>query len=161
MEAERGAARDTPSMTPTDRDAAVRPYATALDFWVGEWTCTWDGGHGTNRIAKELDERVVVERFECLEPERWTGMSVNVHHDRLGWRQTWVDSTGNYWALHGEEHPEGFAFSVGELENGRKVLKRMVFSNIEADRFDWRWERSNDDTSTWELLWKIAYRRDA
>lgn len=147
-------------MTPTDRDAAVRADGTALDFWLGEWRCTWEGGHGTNRITKELDERVVVERFESLEPERWTGLSVNVHHERLGWRQTWVDSTGNYWALHGEEHPQGFAFSVGELEDGREILKRMVFSNIEADRFDWRWERSYDAGASWELLWAIDYRRE-
>ena len=131
-----------------------------LDFWLGDWTCTWEGGHGTNRITKEFDDHVVVERFECLEPERWTGFSVSVHDEGHGWRQTWVDSTGNYWALHGESHPEGFAFSVGELDDGREVLKRMVFSDIEADRFAWRWERSFEAGDTWELLWAIDYRRE-
>lgn len=132
----------------------------ALDFWVGEWVCTWDGGHGTNRITKEFDDHVVVERFTCLEPERWIGHSVSVHDERRGWRQTWVDSTGNYWALDGDPHPDGFTFSVGELEeDGREVVKRMVFSRIEADRFDWRWERSYDDGESWELLWTIDYRR--
>ena len=146
-------------MSTAERERAVRPDASALDFWVGDWTCTWDGGHGTNRIAKAFDGRVLVERFESLEPDRWTGMSVNVHDERLGWRQTWVDSTGNYWALHGETHPEGFAFAVGELEDGREVFKRMVFSDIEHDRFAWRWERSDDQAETWSLLWRIDYRR--
>ncbi|HEX6398854.1 MAG TPA: hypothetical protein VF108_00110, partial [Actinomycetota bacterium] len=116
---------------------------------------------GENRITKELGDRVVVERFESLEPERWSGLSVNVHDDRHGWRQTWVDSNGNYWALHGEPHPEGFAFSVSELEDGREVEKRMVFSAIEEDRFRWRWERSGDAGVTWEVLWAIDYRRMA
>ena len=146
-------------MSTTEHEGAVRPDASSLDFWVGDWTCTWDGGHGTNRITKEFDGHVVVERFASLAPERWTGMSVSVHDERLGWRQTWVDSTGNYWALHGETHPEGFAFAVGELEDGREVLKRMVFSDIERDRFAWRWERSDDQGGAWSLLWRIDYRR--
>lgn len=154
MEAAGGRPGDTP-----DVDASTHSGAFALDFWVGDWTCTWDGGHGENRIAKELGDHVVVERFESFEPERWSGLSVNVHDERHGWRQTWVDSTGNYWALHGEPHPEGFSFSVDELEDGREVEKRMVFSSIEADRFAWRWERSSDRGTTWEVLWAIDYRR--
>jgi hypothetical protein len=147
-------------VTTTEHDAAVRSGPAALDFWLGEWTCTWEGGSGTNRITKEFDDHVVVERFECLEPERWTGFSVSVHDEGHGWRQTWVDSIGNYWALHGDAHPEGFAFSVGELDDGREVIKRMVFSGIEADRFAWRWERSFDGGDAWELLWAIDYRRE-
>ncbi len=132
----------------------------SLDFWLGEWTCTWDGGEGRNRVTKEMDGRVVVERFESLEPERWSGMSVSVFDERQGWRQTWVDSTGNYWALLGSPQTEGFSFSVTEEEeDGSEVEKRMVFSNVEADAFDWRWERSEDGGETWTKLWFIDYRR--
>jgi hypothetical protein len=131
----------------------------ALDFWLGTWDCTWEGGRGENRITRELDGKVVVERFEALEPERWSGLSVSVHDERRGWRQTWVDSTGNYWAFHGDLHPEGFVFAVSELEDGREVEKRMVFSEIGDDSFTWRWERSDDRGATWEVLWTIAYRR--
>jgi hypothetical protein len=133
----------------------------ALDFWVGEWECTWAGGRGANRIAKELDDHVVVERFESFEPERWSGLSVSVHDERHGWRQTWVDSTGNYWAFHGGPHPEGFAFAVTEREDDRDVEKRMVFSDVDADRLTWRWERSSDGGRTWDVLWTIDYRRRA
>jgi hypothetical protein len=146
-------AQDHLDATPTSDD-------TALDFWLGDWTCTWEGGGGRNRITKELDGRVIVERFESLEPERWSGMSVSVFDERdRRWRQTWVDSTGNYWAFHEEPHPDGFAFAVTELEEGREVLKRMVFSDVRADRFRWRWERSTDTGATWEPLWTIDYRR--
>ena len=37
-----------------------------------------------NRVAKELDGHVVVERFECLAPERWSGISMSVLDRRLG-----------------------------------------------------------------------------
>lgn len=149
------ASRDTPQMT---SDGTSGP--TSLDFWLGAWVCAWDGGHGTNRIAKEFDDQVVVERFEALEPERWSGMSVNVFDELHGWRQTWVDSTGNYWALTGRSHPEGFAFAVDEVENGRDITKRMVFSDIGADAFRWRWERSEDAGATWSELWVIHYQRE-
>jgi hypothetical protein len=132
----------------------------ALDFWVGDWGCVWAGGGGRNRVSKELDGRVVVERFESLAPERWSGMSLSVFDERDGrWRQTWVDSTGNYWAFLEEPHPDGFAFTVDDLEDGREVVKRMVFSDIGADAFRWRWERSSDAGVTWEPLWSIDYRR--
>jgi hypothetical protein len=132
---------------------------TSLDFWLGDWSCTWEGGRGRNRVAKELDGQVVVERFESLAPERWSGMSLSVFDDVHGWRQTWADSTGNYWAFEGSPHPEGFSFSVTETREGEQVMKRMVFSDIEPDAFRWRWERSEDAGLTWELLWTIGYRR--
>ena len=118
-------------------DAVSDP--AALDFWLGDWSCTWEGGHGSNRVAKELDGRVVVERFECLAPERWSGMSMSVLDRRLGrWRQTWVDSTGNYWALDEGRDGGDLAFEVDEIEIGDdgsrvEVRKRMVFSDIEEN----------------------------
>jgi hypothetical protein len=146
--------RDT---RPMPSDGSSGP--ASLDFWLGEWTCTWDGGRGRNAITKELGGRVVVERFESLAPERWSGMSLSVFDERNGWRQTWVDSTGNYWAFRGSAHSEGFSFSVTEVEEGREVEKRMVFAGIQADTFDWRWERSVDGGATWEPLWIIDYHR--
>gem|GEM_PF-3822431 len=39
-----------------------------------------------------------------------------------------------------------------------QLYKRMVFSEIRAERFEWRWEFS-EDRSTWEQRWAITYRR--
>jgi hypothetical protein len=132
---------------------------TALDFWLGDWSCTWDGGGGRNRITKELDGHVVVERFESHAPERWSGMSLSVYDRRAGWRQTWVDSTGNYWAFDGEPEGAGIVFRTVDLEDEREIARRMVFSGIEADTFEWRWERSLDAGETWETIWSIHYVR--
>jgi hypothetical protein len=137
----------------------MRSDSTSLDFWLGDWSCTWEGGRGRNRVTKELDGQVVIERFESLAPERWSGMSLSVFDEVHGWRQTWADSTGNYWALEGSPHVEGFSFSVTETEEGGRMQKRMVFSDIEPDAFRWRWERSADGGATWEPLWTIDYRR--
>jgi hypothetical protein len=143
----------------TDPMAAYGSDSSSLDFWVGEWTCTWDGGGGRNRITKELDGRVVVERFESLEPEHWSGMSLSVFDEEHGWRQTWVDSTGNYWAFHEGCDGDDLTFEVREIDDGRDVVKRMVFTDVADDSFSWRWERSFEDGGSWEPLWAIAYRR--
>jgi hypothetical protein len=137
----------------------------ALDFWLGDWSCAWDGGHGRNRVTREFDGHVVVERFESLAPERWSGMSVSVFDARGGrWRQTWVDTSGNYWALEEGRDLDDVTFEVDETEvredgSPVEVRKRMVFSDIETDAFHWRWERSYDGGASWEPLWTIDYRR--
>src|SRR5436190_775368 len=92
--------------------ASLAQMEHALDFWIGTWDCTWDGGRGTNRITREFDDRVVVERFEALEPEPFRGTSLSVFDPNAGWRQTWVDSNGSYWHFTGETVDGGFAFAT-------------------------------------------------
>ncbi|MGZ4132311.1 MAG: GNAT family N-acetyltransferase [Actinomycetota bacterium] len=131
-----------------------------LDFWIGEWDCTWEGGRGTNTVARELGGAVVVERFEAFGPEPFTGMSVSVPDPLSGaWRQTWADSDGNYWAFTGGPRGDGtFVFQTDGPVDAERLHKRMVFSEIAADGFVWRWEASPDG-ETWTERWTIRYRR--
>jgi len=133
--------------------------AKALDFWLGEWDCAWDGGHGTNSITRELDDAVVLERFEARAPEAFRGMSVSVYDEHAGWRQTWVDSNGSYWHLVGAPIGDGSpSFRTPTPVDVEHVFKRMVFSNVERDRFDWRWE-SSPTGDEWHERWAIRYTR--
>jgi hypothetical protein len=131
-----------------------------LAFWLGSWECTWEGGHGTNDITLELDGHVVVERFESLAPQRFTGLSLSVPDPSGGsWRQTWVDSTGSYWHFSGGPQRDGtFVFATPEPVDDDRLYKRMVFSDIAANGFSWRWEAS-PDAAAWQERWAIAYRR--
>jgi hypothetical protein len=134
----------------------------ALDFWLGSWDCTWAGGNGSNEVARELGGHVIVERFESVSPQAFTGLSVSVPDpDGDGWRQTWVDSNGSYWHFVGGPRPNGtFVFGTPEPVDEDRRYKRMVFSEITPDAFAWRWE-SSDDEVAWEERWAIAYRRRA
>ena len=38
------------------------------------------------------------------------------------------------------------------------LYQRMVFSDIEADSFEWRWQRSSD-RAVWETVCPISYTR--
>jgi hypothetical protein len=35
----------------------------------------------------------------------------------------------------------------------------MVWYNIASDQLDWNWERSEDEGTTWTILWQIHYQR--
>ena len=137
-----------------------RPAPDDFDFWVGSWDCIWEGGHGTNRITRELGGRVLVERFEVAAPEPFSGMSLTVYDsvaDR--WRQTWADSEGNFLTLAGGPQEDTVILTTVTPEGEPRPLKRMVFFDIAEDRLTWRWEGSVDDGCTWRPLWLIHYRR--
>jgi hypothetical protein len=134
-------------------------HARALDFWIGEWECRWHDGHGVNSVTRELDDAVVVERFEALGHEGFRGMSVSVFDETAGWRQTWVDANGSYWHFVGSALDDGsVVFGTPEAVDADRAFKRMVFSGIEPDGFDWRWE-SSPDAERWQERWTIRYTR--
>ena len=73
----------------------------AFDFWVGEWDCGFEGGHAINTVTRQLADKVIQENFVVDKPRRWHGMSFSVYSEHDGWRQTWIDESGNYWAFVG------------------------------------------------------------
>ncbi len=133
-----------------------------LDFWLGSWHARWEGGEGTNTITRELDGKVVVERFEGRPAMELTGLSVSVFDAAADlWRQTWVDDQGSYFALTGGAEGDTFVLHMATVRGGVPVELRMVFSEIETDSFRWVWERSTDGGATWDPAWEIAYTRTA
>jgi hypothetical protein len=131
-----------------------------LDFWIGDWDAAWDGGTGRNVVSRELDGRVVVERFEAHGDDAFSGMSISVQDADSGvWRQTWADSLGSYWTFEGGPQEDGsFVLATPTRVDADQVFKRMVFFDIAADAFSWRWEFSTDAAS-WQQRWAIGYTR--
>jgi len=133
-----------------------------LDFWLGSWRARWEGGEGTNTITRELDGKVVVERFEGRPSMELTGYSVSVFDAEADlWRQTWVDDQGSYFALTGGAEGDTFVLRVSTVHGGVPVELRMVFYEIGVDSFRWLWERSVDAGATWSTAWEIDYMRTA
>jgi hypothetical protein len=137
-----------------------------LDFWLGEWDATWEGGSGRNRLSRILRERVILEEFEesaesggadALHGRSWSVFDA----DRRLWRQTWVDDQGGYLDLVGARVEGWFAFERAAPERGPHARQRMVFRDVEADSFHWTWESSPDDGASWATRWAIDYRRRA
>ena len=133
----------------------------AFDFWIGEWDCEFDGGHAVNTITRELDGKVLTERFEMDRPQRYSGLSHSVFHPQLSiWQQTWVDQGGAYWHFVGQIVDGDPSFATPTPVDEASLFKRMVFSSIRDDSLEWRWE-SSPDREEWTENWAISYTRRA
>lgn len=138
---------------------------TKLDFWVGKWELTWQGGKGKNLIVKKLNGRVIQENFEAIEGnfKGYLGTSISTFNSQDGkWHQAWADSNGGYIDLIGIMDGDARIFqmtSPRELPDGTKSISRMRFYDITKDSFIWDWESSTDDGENWQLSWRINYKR--
>ena len=138
------------------------PEASQFDFWVGDWTLyTADTITGTNTIYKVMDGCTIQENFNSP-GSSYTGKSWSVYNPQTKlWQQTWVDNQGEYISLTGkfEAGKMTLVTPSKKMPNGREMIFRMIFYNINKDSFDWSWEGSSDAGLTWKLNWQIHYIR--
>jgi hypothetical protein len=128
-----------------------------FDFWVGSWDCSWSGGEGRNVVEWICGGRVLHEAFDA-ERHGLVGTSVSVYDAACGrWVQTWMDSSGAWFHLSGTRGRNGMELR-STTASGDGYRKRMRFTDIHEDRFEWDWSRSRDGIR-WEPLWAISYRR--
>lgn len=139
-----------------------------FNFWLGEWKLTWEDAdgttaHGTNRIERVLDGKVIKENFEAHSGayEGFKGKSYSVYNPRTGqWQQTWVDNNAGYLDFHGEFEGDKRIFRRRDVNpQGQEILQRMVFYNITGNSLTWDWEISENNGLTWQLRWRIFYER--
>jgi hypothetical protein len=149
---------------PTDSTAPAAPPQAArqFDFWLGDWDVSWGDQRATNSVTAILGGAVIQEQFDGRPSADWQGMSVSVYDPRRAeWRQTWVDSQGNYWAFTGGFADGRMTLSTDDVRDNRPVKLRMTFYNLAADSLDWSWERSDNGGESWTVLWQLHYERRA
>jgi hypothetical protein len=145
-----------------DTEPCASAEARQFDFWVGEWDVSWEDGHGTNVIASILDGCVIEENFtgHMADGTVFRGKSVSTYNARRGrWQQTWVDNQGGYLDFVGGMEGDRMILQRQAERDGQAFIQRMVWYDIEEDRLEWSWERSDDGGETWSVLWRIAYER--
>ncbi|MCB9306506.1 MAG: hypothetical protein H6565_07920 [Lewinellaceae bacterium] len=138
-----------------------------LDFWLGEWNLRWQQSDsteatGSNSITRDLNDQVICEHFHAHNGQfaGFEGKSWSMFDTRSDtWKQTWVDNQGSYLDFTGGKEGENFVFRRSFTDKEGKTLhQKMVFHDIEADRFTWDWMRSKDGKE-WQLLWRVQYSR--
>ena len=141
---------------------------STYDFWLGKWNAEWvdangNPGKGTNHIFKVLDGAVLEENFEITEGVQagFKGKSLSVFNPASGtWHQAWTDNQGGYFNFNGEVMGDRKIFKTEPVKmRGNTLQQRMVFYNIQKDRFTWDWESTKNGGKTWNLLWRINYTR--
>lgn len=154
------------TMTYSLNEIKSMPDSAQFDFWVGSWSLEWKDSEGkiktgTNNVLKIMDGYTVHENFEDGDGI-FKGMSVSVYNHNLSkWQQTWVDNAGEYMDFTGGMNGDKMILSR-EFKNkkGETVQTRMIFYNIAKDEFNWNWEKSTDNGTSWTVLWQIHYRRN-
>jgi len=151
-------------LQPLMAQSCTAPECRQFDFWIGEWELSWTDKEGNpvtgkNTIKAILDSCVIQEEFTG---PSFRGMSVSVYNLRESiWQQTWVDNNGGYLDFTGGFTDGKMVFSrTADLPNGQR-LQRMTWYNITTDSLDWDWEISDDNGVTWNLAWRIHYRRES
>ena len=136
-----------------------------FDFWVGNWEVGWINPNGsetrgTNQITRTLNKKVIQENFS--DPStNFEGTSISVYSPiNKKWHQAWADSDGTYYNFEGDIVNGEPVFKTKMFErNGGKIIRRMVFKDIQQNSFIWIWEGTKNNGISWNELWRINYTR--
>lgn len=136
-----------------------------MDFWLGTWDARYTNDanrppDGQNIITREYGGCVIQEAFDGgPAAQGLIGHSVSTYHTPFGkWRQTWVDNQGGYFALTGGPVGDDFVLENTRLSDSAPYM-RMLYEEITANSFTWRWQQSTDAGATWSDQWVIYYTR--
>src|SRR5947209_20038518 len=135
--------------------------ARQFDFWVGEWDVFSPQGR--------KDGTSVIQRFAngCGILENWagaiggTGKSINFYDPQgVKWFQYWIGADGNPQRYSGV-YRDGAIRYEGEpyTLNGKKIITRLTFFNVDANTVRQLSERSDDDGKTWTVNYDYKYVR--
>ena len=91
----------------------------------------------------------------------YIGKSFNFYDSNLKkWRQTWVDATGNVSEFVGEFKDNAMHYEgESHLQDGTRVLRKMIVYNLGPDRVRQYSERSTDGGKTWATIYDFTYER--
>ena len=161
-------ATHTQNTTPATPPPCSAEEYRQLDFWVGDWTLSYDQGPGKpkgtahNVITKgDFGTCVITEHFTM---KGLNGTSVSTFHKPVGqWRQTWVDDQGGYFDLVGGPAPKDADYDFGlELvhpEGLKAPYLRMIWQIKDKDHLVWRWQGRKTADTQWQDRWVLDYTR--
>ncbi len=137
------------------------PECRQFDFWIGEWNVENPDGTiaGTNRIESILGGCVLLENWSGSRGGHGKSFNAWSQDDSL-WHQTWVDDRGHRLDLAGT-FKEGRMTLLGlsGTKDGPRVVNRITWRKIDADRVEQHWEISPDGVSNWQTAFLGLYKR--
>jgi hypothetical protein len=154
------------------------PELSQFAFIIGEWRCDVraQGNDGNWQTYQETwIGRYILDGYVIADEYRMTNHAgeLVVHGlnfrsfsvEKKAWVMRWLDATRSFWVELGPEElggvrvsPEMITFHLID-KFAPDAISRVSFSNISADHFTWREEKSLDHGRTWaEFVAIEAYR---
>jgi hypothetical protein len=148
------------------------PEIRQFDFWIGEWNLVsrvrapdkdvWTEEKGTDSVRPVLNGCALLQEWNgTVGGQPLHGMSLTSWLPRSGeWQQAWSDDSGpNLLVFKGKMEDGRMVLTREVVVDGKTVLRRQVFQNIQPASMDWVYEQSTDGGKTWTPTWKIHYSR--
>jgi hypothetical protein len=136
--------------------------ARQFDFWVGEWEVYDPRGvkAGTSVIERVANGCGILENWTNASGGG-TGKSINFYDPQAGkWFQYWIGTDGNPQRYSGEYRDGALRFAGGPYtQNGKRLVTRLTFFNLDANTVRQLSERSEDDGKTWSVGYDFKYVR--
>jgi hypothetical protein len=152
------------AQTPASLPCSSNPVYRQFDFWLGEWEAFSINGKkaGDSRIERLLDSCVILENWTSMQGG-FSGKSYNTYNTATGkWQQFWVDNKGgstDYSDGHYEAGKMIFLTQPLEKKDGKKLLQRLTFYQLQGDKVRQHGEHSADGGATWITDYDLEYRR--
>jgi hypothetical protein len=144
------------------------PELTQFAFIIGEWRCdvrvlgddrTWQTYQATWVGRYALDGYVIADEYRMTNQAGELvvhGMNFRSYSiEKKAWVMRWLDATRSFWVELGPEELGGVRVNQETItfnlidKFAPDAMSRVTFSNISADHFTWREEKSLDDGRTW------------
>ena len=137
-----------------------------FDFWVGKWKVEWSMGaekHGVggNVVTREYNGCAVVEHYTD-ETTAFAGSSLlawNMY--ARTWQQGWADNMGGAFRATGgvDASAPGRLVMTVDTGTGSPLLFRIVFEDIQANSFTWRYQSKKVGADAWTDMTVSKYTR--
>jgi hypothetical protein len=154
------------------------PELSQFAFLIGSWRCEVcvKGTDGAwQRYEATWVGRYILDGYVIADEYRMTnelgelvvhGMNFRSYHvTNKSWMMRWLDATRSSWVELGSERlggvqvsPETITFKLVDLF-APDAISRVTFSNMSADHFTWREDKSVDQGTTWNEFVTIEARR--
>jgi hypothetical protein len=144
------------------------PELSQFAFIIGKWNCdvrvkaedgTWQAYQATWVGRYILDGFVIADEYRMANQAREIvvqGMNFRSYSaEKKTWVMRWLDATRSFWVELGPEELGGVRVNATAItfhlidRFAPDAISRVTFSNISANHFTWREDKSLDQGRTW------------
>ncbi len=141
---------------------AENPESRQLDYWLGDWAIGAAGSSGNahSKVSLTLDKCLVVETWDGGRGH--SGQNVfGYSADDKNWYGMFADNEGRVHVFTSGKVASGSAEFEGTSRgpNGETVLNRVKIVQLSPKKVEQSWDKSIDNGTTWNLVFRGEYSR--